>query len=89
MPVLPASSVICRWMALVPDRVIAVLSAVSGEPVTSLVTVDQLEPAFTETLRMSSEAIAALRVPVRVWAAVLVLKSAALVPVSAEMSTLA
>ena len=32
--------------------------------------------------------MAALRVAVRVWAAVLVLKSLELVPVSAEMSTL-
>ena len=75
-------------MALVPDRVIAVLSETSGDPVTSLVTVLQLEPASTETLRISSEAIAALSVAVRVWDAVLVLKSLDEVPVSAEMSTL-
>jgi hypothetical protein len=75
-------------MALVPDRVIAVLSETSGDPVTSLVTVLQLEPASTETLRISSEAIAALSVAVRVWDAVFVMKSVADEPVSAEMSTL-
>ena len=75
-------------MALVPARVIAVLSETSGLPVTSLVTVLQLEPASTETLRMSSEAMAALRVAVRVWEAVFVLKSSAAVPLSVEISTL-
>ena len=88
VPAFPASSVICRWIALEPDRVIEVLRSTSGVPVTSLVTVFQLEPASTETLRMSSPSMAALNVAVRVWAAVLVLKSSSAVPVSAEMSTL-
>ena len=75
-------------MELEPASVMAVLRLTSGEPVTSVVTVLQLLPASTETLSMSSDAMAALRVAVRVCAAVLVLKSPALVPVSSEMSTL-
>ena len=75
-------------MELEPASVMAVSRSTSGDPVTSVVTVLQLLPASTDTLRMSSDAIAALRVAVRSWAAVLVLKSPELVPVSAEMSTL-
>jgi hypothetical protein len=55
---------------------------------TLLVTSVHEEPELTDALRMSSDAIAALRVAVRVWAAVLVMKSVAEEPVSAEMSTL-
>ena len=74
------------WIALVPDRVIAVLSAVpSPEAWSSLAHED---PALTEVCRMSSAAIAALSVAVSVWAAVCVMKSVAEEPVSAEMSTL-
>ena len=72
------------WMVLEPDSVIAVLRAVPAAVLWSSLT--QLEPSSIEVCRMSSEAMAALRVAVSVWAAVLVLKSVALVPVSSEMS---
>ena len=74
------------WIALEPDRVIAVLRAVPAAVLWSSLVHE--EPASTEVCRMSSDAMAALRVAVSVWAAVLVLKSLSLVPVSAEMSTL-
>ena len=63
VPTLPASSVILMWIALVPDRVIEVLRDVV---VTSEVLVAQLDPASTDTSRISSLARAADRVAVRV-----------------------
>ena len=84
MPELPASSVILMWMVLEPDSVMAVLRAVPAAVLWS--SLIQLEPSSMECCRMSSEAIAALRVAVSVWAAVLVLKSESLVPVSADIS---
>jgi hypothetical protein len=74
------------WIALEPDRVIAVLSEVPAAVLWSSLVHE--EPALTEVCRMSSEARAALRVAVRVWEAVLVLKSLSLVPLSVDMSTL-
>jgi hypothetical protein len=73
-------------MALDPDRVMAVLREVPAAVLWSSLVHE--EPAFTDVCRMSSDAIAALRVAVSVWAAVFVLKSESLVPVSADMSTL-
>ena len=76
------------WNSLVPEaRVIAVLKPVPAAVLWSSSVQD--EPSLTDICRMSSFAMAALRVAVRVWEAVLVLKSVALVPESVEMSTLA
>ena len=63
VPTFPASSKILMWIALEPDRVIAVLRDVV---VTSEVLSDQLEPASTETCSTSSLSMAADRVAVRV-----------------------
>ena len=54
---------------------------------TAAVAVCQVVPLSSETLTMSPATIAELSVPVMVYAAVLVMKSVALVPVSAEKAT--
>ena len=76
------------WNLPPPEtRVIEVLREVPS-PVAWSSSVQE-DPSLTDICTMSSDAIAALRVAVSVWEAVLVLKSVADVPVSAEMSTLA
>ena len=87
VPELPASSVILMWNSLVPAaKVIEVLREVPSAVAWS--SLDHAPPSLTDVCSMSSDAMAPLRVAVRVWAAVLVLKSESEVPVSAEMSTL-
>ena len=74
---------ICRLLE--PLRVAAVDRAVPSPVAWS--SLAQFEPPSTETCRVSPDARAALSVAVTVCAAVLVMKSDADDPVSAEMST--
>ena len=84
-PVQPPESVTLKTMLLAPLRVapVQLMAVPLAMPVMTL----QVLPLSTEPYRMSPTASAALKVPVMVCDAVLVMKSLALVPLSALMST--
>ena len=85
LPVLPARSVTLKTMLLLPDKVAPV--QLMALPLAMLVIVVQVLPPSTEPYKMSPVLSAALSVALMVCAAVCVVKSVALVPVSALNTT--
>src|SRR3569623_274681 len=84
---LPAASV-SRTLSVLLDVCVWPDSDQVFEP-TDVVAVVQVEPLSSETSTISPETMLAEVVPLMVWAAVLVMKSVLLVPVSAENAIVA
>ena len=86
MPSLPAVSVTLTFKVLLPVRVRATLQVLLP---TLVVAATQVLPLSMDTYTVSPLTRLALKLPLMVWAAVLVFKSALLAPVSALKLTLA